>query len=431
MPGSLYGTYTPTDVLGIMVNRHVEKQIGKTATYAPIALNLMEREASSKGITGSYLSWAVEAGDPARAQNFEVYGTNDGQTAVEPDNFIECQAKNKYTVESIKISEIKLAEAGGFEAQLNYATEMADTGLLSLNQKLNRNFYYADPTVSSPDPFGMKFTINYTSTYGGATRSNSRGLVGWRLDSAKVTTNVAAATTGNSTVTGGSTSVTTTGAFSCDAGDIVTITTGSGSSAVTRRYLAAAAVSATTALTITPQLDYAQLADGVSSTTATVTVQAPFYAASTGFGAANEFHLGKVNRAFALAKDGSDSPDIMLCDSFLYQKFLDESLAMESHTMVDQQNGMGALEGTGFRYHTSTVYADNNINPGELFGLTTKYIGMRGTQKFLKRGLHRGLQPEVAITPNSVANMIGRYIVSRNHICWGINRQFLILNMTA
>lgn len=422
MPGSAYGTYTDTDVLGMMVERAVISEIGRTATYGVAAFNALEKKASAKGVSGRNIEWIMNAGDPGRAVNFEVYGTNDGQTAAEPDNKIECQTKNKYTGTHFKISEIKLAEAGGAEAKFEYGKEQALDALHDVKLKLNRNIFYGDPTVSSPDPLGLSHTIAYTGSYGTQTRSTSRALVGNRLDAGNVTTNTG--DIASCTITKGSTSVTLGSSKTWSAGDIVTISDGT----ITRRYYAAAAGSASTSLTITPQLGNEQ----ASTSSATVSIAAPFYKAGQGMGAANAWDLAKVNRAIGLSTDNGESVDCILGDQFQYENFINETLATEDSLTTSGNNELGADSAVGFRYRTAMVQCDNNINPGELYGLNTKYLHFRGTKKFLPLALAGGkLRQEASATPNSFANLLGSYIVSRNLICNGINRQFLITGMTG
>lgn len=422
MPGSLYGTHTYTDVLGIMVNRSVEKEIGRTATYGAAAFNALERKSSAKGVTGSHHEWVMKAGDPARAVNFEVYGTNDGQTAAEPDNHFECQSKNKYTGTLFKLSKIKLKEAGGKEAQFDYAKEQAMTAIDDVKLKLNRNIFYGDPTVSAPDPLGLSYTINYTGSYANTTRSSSRALVGNRLDAGAVTTNTGDVT--GSTITKGSTTVTLGSAQTWSAGDIVRINDGT----LERRYYAANSGSSSTALTIAPKLGNEQ----ATTSSATVAIEAPFYKANQGLGGANVWDLGKINRAIALSTDNGESVDCLLGDEFQYENFINETLATEEAITTSDLNGMGPDTAVGFRYRTAVVQCDNNINPGELYGLNSKYLHFRGTKDYLQLGLEDGkLVREASANPNSFANLLGNIIVSRNLICNGINRQFLITGLTA
>ena len=109
---------------------------------------------------------------------------------------------------------------------------------------------------------------------------------------------------------------------------------------------------------------------------------------------------------------------------------MDETLATERSITRDDTNRLGPVKADGFQYRTGTVQQDNNIAAGTLYGLNTKYLALRGNKDFLPLELYgRTLHKEASASPNSFANLLGSYIVSRQLICKGVNRQFKIVNM--
>ena len=418
----VYGTFTHTDVLSMAVHRHVSKYVESTALYSAAGIEALAR--NPEKVHGSRLEWVMRSGNPNNSVAFNAYGTNDGQTALEPDSHIYCQSSHKYVGTIYKLSDIKLSEAGGGEDKIGYAKRLSEVAIDDVIQKCNQLLYNGDPSTNGEEPFGLDDTIDYvgTQTYAGQTRSVSRALVGNSLNAANITINTGDIT--SCTITPGSTAVTLGTSSTWEAGDIVTITDANG---IVRRYRASTSVTGT-ALVISPQLDY----DQAATSSATVSIQAPFYAPNTGMGAANEFDLAKVNRGLAMATDGTDVPTIGLCDSFLYEGFINETLATEQSYTVEQKNTMGPQTHVGFKYRTLTVNVDNNIAAGNLYLLNPKYLMFKSNPKFASIGLKDGrLKEEASVSPNSFANLLGTIIKSSELCCSAINRQTRITGMTS
>lgn len=423
-----YGTYTHTDVVAQVANRYLSREVGKTATYAVTGFEYLAKDPTPA--TGSRIEWVVRAENPARAKNFKPQGTADGQTALEPDNKITLFTDFTYTGERFLIDRFKMSQIQGGEQKIDYIEEQTDDAMHDVKQKLNRNIYYGDPSVNAADPIGLKQYINYgstTSTVAGATQSASAALVGNRLDAGNINTNFSDATLAASNTSGAVSITLVTGGTRND-GDIVFLTSGSGDAAITRRHYVASDDSGSgTTLKITPGIRLEQPSGAL-----TVKIQAPFYAANQGMGAANARDLAKINRAIALAADGGDAPDYAFGDELQYEFLMNETLATEYSYTDEQKNNLGPSMNYGFRYRTLMVHQDNNINDGEFFVCNTKYMKFKGNPQFLQLGLLDGeMIPEASVSSNGFGNLLGTAVCSRQLCVNAFNRQALILNMNA
>lgn len=429
MADTNYGTYTYTDVVSEIAGRRLNQKIGQTCFYATSALEkLAEGAMAPKSASGySHFEQLVYAQDTARAKNFIPGSTGDGQTAVEFDNFITLTANYAFTFESFLVDAFKNDQVGSADGMGDLVRRGVDGAFLTVRQKANRNIYYGAPATNSQDPFGLKELINYTGTIMGVNRNLSRALVGNRLDAGKVATNLSNTDTGGGTVTVGSANVTLVNAITCDAGDEVWITTGSGNSAITVKYYAAAAVSASTALTITPTLRAIQS----SQSGATVTINAPFYAANTGMGAANAKDVAKYNKAISVCTDGNEKPTHMFTDSEQYS-FLRDQIQANEQNITPVKNEYGPKEYFGFRFGCVMVEQDNNINRGEAYIININNLQFYGSKSFLQPTLMHGkVLPEAAVTSERAGAMIGKVALSRQLMTDAFNRHALILNLTA
>lgn len=421
-----YGTFTKTDVISQVAVEYLESEVGKTATYAVTGFEVLAK--NPKPATGSRIEWTVRAENPGRAKNFKPQGSGDGQTAVEPDNKITLATDFTYTGQLFLVDRYKMSQIAGGEQKIDYVEEQTDDVMHDVKQKLNRNVYYGSGT--SPDPIGLKSYIAYgstTSTVAGATQSASAALVGNRLDAGNIDTNFSDTTLAASNVAGATSITLVTGGTRND-GDLVFLTSGSGDAAVTKRHYVASDDSGSgTTLKITPQIRLDQPAGAL-----TVKIQAPFYAANQGMGAANARDLAKINRAISLAADGKDAPDGAFGDELQYEFFMNETLATEQSTSNSDKNEMGPTQNYGFRYRTLLVQQDNNINDGELFICNSKYLMFKGNPEFLQPSLlDNQLVPEASVSANGFGNLIGTVSCSRQLCCNAFNRQSLIVNMNA
>lgn len=415
-----YLTFTPTDVIAQVARNYLDSMVGKTATYAPLELD--ELGFKPEACYGNSITWNVRAQNPSRAKNFKPRGTGDGQTALEPDNLITLSVDFAYTGLRYVINEAKRRQVAK-DARINYIEEQTDNGYSDLMLKMNRNFYYGDPSVNTEDPLGLKHIIHWDGAVAGATRNTSPALVGNRFDASYIDTNTGAVT--GCTVTVGSATVTLGTAKTWNEGDIVWVTTGSGNTAITKRYRADNSGSSSTALTITPVL----LNEHTSSASASVEIEGHFYANNTGMGAPNVKDLGKFNRVIEFCTDGREGPNWSVGNGEMYEFFLNETLSVEQN-LTPVKNELGVKEYYGFRYRGLSNYRDNNVNRGEWYCGNSKYMKFKGTEGMLNPMLlHDTLIPQASETSN-FADLYGTLICSRQACPNGLNRLGLIINMT-
>ena len=370
--------------------------------------------------TGDRLSWMVyKTGNPTDPSFTIGNATSDAITATEQDAFLRLDTDWKNFGRKLRLSGIRMAQASGKEDKMGYVDHQLKATVRQLVEGIGRLSFVGNPsTTNYAQLTGLDNIISYTGTYGGQTRSLSRGLVGNVFDATGATASV---TDTGWDVTNGSVQIDNVGhGLTAVAGDWIHITDATG-------YVRTYTITAVNIndIQITPAYE------GITDTALDIRIESP-YADTSYYGAAGELTLEKLTRAFEVTTDGGDVANLGVCHSAMWGRIQSLVESTERSVSVSDLSRLGvSAKWDSFKLKSANLVVDNNAPRTKFYLLNTDYLGFKALKGFDKLQLAKsGLKDEASATAQ-YASMLGEIVLVGDQICEAVNRQAVITNLVV
>ena len=325
--------------------------------------------AKRKQGAGSTMDLLYNKGWAGNAENIAALGTGDGftvDTTINPRQSRRLQFAFTEIAVPVLINNVEAKKVSGPNALVNYMKEQLREPVQDLIQLLAYDEIAG--TGSNQKIVGIDTICEYSensSTLGGIDRDSAPALNGNVWDGSDVegstyNTGTLTATRGSMTLTGsGSTWV----AASHSGKDIVITDSDSN-----QHIFQIIQRDSNTSVLINKQYD------GATTAGLSYVIQSRFNDADL-YGAASEFDLEKTDAVWASTLNGGEAPDLVVCNTRMFQKFVSEIGHNEQSTTKEAMMRLGITgKYTGIMYNDMVIVPDNHVTSSTIYFVPTSHL---------------------------------------------------------